>query len=155
MAFPSLGKSNHVVVSASIDFPSNCQRDAPFHRISYDDSHDDLDGLGDYLRDVPCEDIFKLGASAAASEFCEWVQVGIDTHVPHRKYQLNSHSSPWFSATCAAVIVHKNHFFVCTKRINLLVLLIVAKGLLKLPNLHMLIRQNSALLPRNLALKTF
>ena len=27
------------------------------------------------MRDVPCEDIFKLGASAAASEFCEWVQL--------------------------------------------------------------------------------
>ena len=44
------------------------------------------------------EDIFKLGASAAASEFCEWVQVGTDVYVPHRKYQVKSHSSPWFSA---------------------------------------------------------
>ena len=31
MAFPPLGNSDHVVVSVSIDFPSNCQRDAPFH----------------------------------------------------------------------------------------------------------------------------
>ena len=30
MAFPPLGNSDHVV-SVSIDFPSNCQRDAPFH----------------------------------------------------------------------------------------------------------------------------
>ena len=57
------------------------------------------------------EDIFKLGASAAASEFCEWVQVGIDVHIPHRKYQVKSHSSPWFSAACAATMVHRNHFF--------------------------------------------
>ena len=57
------------------------------------------------------EDIFKLGASAAASEFCEWVQVGTDVYVPHRKYQVKSHSSPWFSAACAAAIVHRNHFF--------------------------------------------
>ena len=28
MAFPPLGSSDHVVVSVSIDFPSNCQRDA-------------------------------------------------------------------------------------------------------------------------------
>ena len=28
----------------------------------------------------------KLGASAAASEFCEWVQVGTDVYIPHRKY---------------------------------------------------------------------
>ena len=32
------------------------------------------------------EDIFKLGVSAAAHEFREWVQVGIDVYIPHRKY---------------------------------------------------------------------
>ena len=57
------------------------------------------------------EDIFKLGASASASEFCEWVWVGIDVYITHRKYQLKPHSSPWFSASCAATIVHRNHFF--------------------------------------------
>ena len=36
VAFPPLGNSDHVVVSVSIDFPSNSQRDAPFHRIAYD-----------------------------------------------------------------------------------------------------------------------
>ena len=36
MAFPPLGNSDHVVVSVSIDFPSNSQRDAPFHCIAYD-----------------------------------------------------------------------------------------------------------------------
>ena len=65
----------------------------------------------DHLRDVPWEDIFKLGASAAASKFCEWVQVGIDVYIPHCKYQVKPHSSPWFSAACAAAIVHRNHFF--------------------------------------------
>ena len=63
------------------------------------------------MRDVPWEDIFKLGASAAASKFCEWVQVGIDVYIPHRKYQVKPHSSPWFSAACAAAIVHRNHLF--------------------------------------------
>ena len=63
------------------------------------------------MRDVPWEDIFKLGASAAASEFCEWVQVGIDVYIPHRKYEVKPHSFLWFSAACAAVIVHRNHFF--------------------------------------------
>ena len=57
---------------------TNSQWDATFHRIAYDYSHGDWDGLCDHLRDVPWEDIFKLGAFAAASEFCEWVQVGID-----------------------------------------------------------------------------
>ena len=68
-------------------------------------------GLRDHLRDVPWEDIFKLCASAAASEFCEWVQVRIDVYIPHCKYQAKPYSSPWFSAACAAVIVHRNHFF--------------------------------------------
>ena len=55
-------------------------------------------------------DIFKLCVCAAASKFCEWVQVGIGVHIHHRKYQVKSHSSPWFSAACAAAIVHRNHF---------------------------------------------
>ena len=38
-------------------------------------------------------------------------QVGIDVYIPHRKYQVKPHSSPWFSAACAAAIVHRNHFF--------------------------------------------
>ena len=63
------------------------------------------------MRDVPWEDIFKLGDSTAASEFCEWVQVGIDVYIPHRKYQVIPHSSPWFSAACSAAIVHSSHFF--------------------------------------------
>ena len=111
MAFPSLGKSDHVVVSVSIDFQSHSQRDAPFHRIAYDYSRADWGGLHDHLRDIPWEDIFKLSASAAASEFCEWVQVGIDVYILHRKYHVKPHSSPWFSAACAVAIVHRNHFF--------------------------------------------
>ena len=39
MAFPPLENSDHVVVSVSIDFPSNSQQDAPFHHISYDYPH--------------------------------------------------------------------------------------------------------------------
>ena len=111
VAFPALGDSDHVVVSVSIDFPTNSQQDAPFHCIAYDYSRVDWDGLRDHLRDVPWEDIFELGASAATSEFCGWVQVGIDVYIPHRKYQVKPHSSPWFSAACAAAIVHRNHFF--------------------------------------------
>ena len=110
MAFPQLGNSDHVV-SVSIDFPSNSQQDAPFHCIAYDYSCADWDGLCDHLRDVQWEDIFKLGASAAASKFCEWVQVGIGVNIPHCKYQVKPHSTPWFSAACAAALAHRNHFF--------------------------------------------
>ena len=73
MAFPPSGNSDHVVVSVSIDFPTNSQQDAPLHRIAYDYSRADWDGPRDNLRDVPWEYIFKLGASTAASKFYEWV----------------------------------------------------------------------------------
>ena len=122
MAFPSLGNSDLVVVSVSSDFPSNSQRDALFHRIAYDYSRADWDDLRDYLRDVPWEDIVKLSASATASEFCEWVQIGIDLYIPHRKYQVKPHSSPWFSAAFAAAIVHRNHFFHLYQKDSLLIL---------------------------------
>ena len=117
--------------------------------------------LQDHLRNVTWEDIFKLGASAADSELCEWIQVGIDVYILHRKYQIKFHSSPWFLAAYATAIFHRNHFFICIKRINLLNLkqssdrlVIIAKGFLKLQNLHMLIKQKSPLLSRNLALVT-
>ena len=86
MALLPFGNSDHVVASVSIDFPTNLKQDAPFHRIAYDYSRADWDGFRDHLRDVPWEDIFKLGASVAATGFCEWVQVGIDVYIPHRNY---------------------------------------------------------------------
>ena len=53
-------------------------------------------------------------------------------------------------------------FFICTNRKNLLILkksveklVIAAKVFLKLPNLNMLLKQNSSLLPRKLTLRTF
>ena len=97
--------------SVSIDFPSNSQQDAPFHRIAYDYSCANWFSLCDHLKDVPWEDIFELCASATASEFCEWIQVGIDVYIPHRKYHAKPHSSPWFSLAYADAIVHRNHFF--------------------------------------------
>ena len=111
IAFPPLGNSDHVIASVFIDFPSNSKQDALFHCIPYDYSCADWCGLHYHLRDVPWEDVFKLNVSAAASEFCEWVQVGIDVYVPHFKYQVKPHSFPWFSAAFAAAIVHRNHFF--------------------------------------------
>ena len=71
MVFAPLGNSDHGAVSVSINFPINSKQDTPFHRVAYDYSRADWDGLREHLRDVPWEDIFKLSASAAASEFCE------------------------------------------------------------------------------------
>ena len=109
MAFLSFRNSNHVVASVSIDFPSNSQQDA-LYLMPYDYSCADCDGLCDHLRYVPWEDVIKLSASATASEFCKWAQIGIDVYISHRKYQAKSHSSPWFSAANAAAINHRNHF---------------------------------------------
>ena len=99
------------------------------------------------MRDVKWEDIFILGASAAASEFFEWVQVGIDVYVPHQKYQVKPHLPPWFSVACAAAIVHRNHFFRLYQKDksydSKVQLVIVVKRFLKLPNLYMLIKQES------------
>ena len=69
MVFPPLGNSIYMAVSVSIDFLSNTQVDVSFHCIAYNYSLADWDGLHDRLRDVPWEDIFKLGASDAASDF--------------------------------------------------------------------------------------
>ena len=118
MAFPPSKNSDHAV-SVSIDFPSKSQRDLPFPRIAYDYPCADWNSHRDHLRDVPWEDIFKLSASPAASEFWQRIQVGINVCIPRRKYQVKPHLSPWFSAACAAAIVH-NFFFVCTNRVNFL-----------------------------------
>ena len=72
-AFPPLGNSDHAVVSVFIDFRINSKQDALFHCITYDYSCADWNGLCDNLGDVSWEDIFKLSASAAGSECCEWV----------------------------------------------------------------------------------
>ena len=68
IAFPPL--ENSAFVSVYIDFPIKSKKDVPFHRIAYDYSRADLDGLRDHLRDVLWEDVFKLSASATAGEFC-------------------------------------------------------------------------------------
>ena len=41
---------------------------------------------------------------------------GWNVYISHRKYQVKPHSCPWFSAACAAVIVHRNHFFCLYQR---------------------------------------
>ena len=72
MAYHLLGNSDQVVGSVSIDFLSNSIGNALFHHelITI------LVLIGIVF--VPGEVIFKFSASAAATEFGEWVQVGID-----------------------------------------------------------------------------
>ena len=152
MVHHQVGKSENVLVSNSIGFPSNSKWDSPSHCIAYDYSCTDWGSLWNHLAEVPFQDIFKLSASAAASQFCVEIEVriGIYICIPHHKYQVKPHSSPWFSAAyaaaaAAAAIVHTNQFFVNINRINFLSwkessdrLVILTKGFLKLPNLDVL-----------------
>ena len=85
--FPSNGKFWSCCCLSFHNFPINSKQDALLHCIAYDYSYADWNGLRDHLRDVTREDIFKLSASAEASEFCEWVQVRIDVYIPHQMYQ--------------------------------------------------------------------
>ena len=101
IAFTPLGNSDHVCVSASINFLPNSQGDAQFHWIAYDYSCAYWDGVCDHLRDIPWEDILKLSASSGASEFCGWIHVGTDVYIPHLNFQIIPYSHPWSSAACA------------------------------------------------------
>ena len=96
VAIPPLWNFDHVVVSISIDFPSNSKGIAPSHFTAYDYSRMDWGDLCDHFRDVPWYDIFKLGASAVAAEFYGCFQAGIDVYIPHRVYLVKPHSFPWF-----------------------------------------------------------
>ena len=75
MTFPPLGNSDHVVVSVSIDFPTNSQRDAPFHRIAYDYFRADWDGLRDHLGDVSWRISFNLVLLLLLVNFVGWFRL--------------------------------------------------------------------------------
>ena len=102
ITFPPLGNSDHVVVSVSIDFPINSKQDTPFHRVAYDYSCADWDGLRDHLRNVPWEDIFKLSASAVSGFRLELMYISLVISIRSNLTHLHA---------CAAAIVHRNHFF--------------------------------------------
>ena len=76
MAFTPLRNSDHVVVSVSIDFPSNSKQDVSFHCIAYDYSCADSDDLHDHLRDVPWEDNFKLALVLLLMNFMSGFRLG-------------------------------------------------------------------------------
>ena len=81
-------------------------------------------------------------------------------YIPHRKYQVKPHSYPWFSAACAAAIVHRDHFFNLYQRekssdskVKFRWASNHCKRVLQAVSVHML-KKKSQLLPRNLALMT-
>ena len=107
-------------------------------------------------------DIFKFGASSATSEFCEWIQVGMmymSFIVSFRSSLTYLHGFqllvllPWFIEII---------FFARTNRINLLNLkessdrlVIIAKGFLKLPNLHDAIKAKAFIICQKLGCLNF
>ena len=111
-----------MLLPVSMAFPSNSQWDASFHHIAYDYSHANWDGFLDHLRDVPWEDIFKLGASAAASEFVsgfelELMYIYLIENI--RPSLIHLHG---FQLLVLLLQFIEITFFVCTKRINLPIL---------------------------------
>ena len=100
-------KCYHVVVSLSIIFTTGCPLSLHCLWLFSCWLGQCLWSFGDHFLGR----ISLNSVSATSSEFCEWVQVGIDVYIPRWKYQVKSHSSPWFLAACAATIVHRNHFF--------------------------------------------
>ena len=122
--------------------------DAPFRSTAF---------VYSLLRDFTLEDISKLGTYAAASEFCEWVQYGIDVYICSSLWhQVKPRSSLWFSGPFVAAIAHGNQSqSACTNRINALSPRVIssslvdfAKWFLKLPNLLMLIKHKYFNSPR-------
>ena len=84
--FPPIGKFGLLLSQFPSTFRQTQKWTPLFYCTAYDYSRADWDDLCDHLRNIPSEVIFKLGASTAAAEFCEWVQVVIDVHISHRKY---------------------------------------------------------------------
>ena len=105
VVFTPLKNFGHIVFSVSIDFPSNSNEKAPFRCTALGYSYADWDSLWNYLRDVPWEDVFKLGGPSA--KFCEWIQFRSDIDC---RYKVKPHTSVWFSAAFAATMVQKSHF---------------------------------------------
>ena len=67
--------------------------------------------LNAFMKNVFVDGVNVEGASTASSKFCEWVQVGNDICILHRKCQVKANSSSWFLAACAAAIAHRNNVF--------------------------------------------
>ena len=104
-AFAPLENSDHVVVSVSVDFPSNSQWNAPFHHIAYGYSCADWDGLCDHSRDVPWGISLHPVLLPLLVNFVSGFRLELMyIYIPHLKYQVKPPSSPWFSAACAAAI---------------------------------------------------
>ena len=105
------GRSDHCMVSVSINVQCKKSSDAPFHRTVYRYSKANWDEFRSFMADAPLKHFFKFKVSKAASLITDWVLAGIENFIPHKKYQQKPNSQPWFTPECAAAIAHRNHFF--------------------------------------------
>ena len=83
-------------------------------------------------------------------------------YIPHLKYQAEPHSSPWFSANCAAAIIPRNQFFglyqqnkSSESKVKFRQASNHCKMVLEAAKLPYATKPKCPLLPRNLALKNF
>ena len=113
---------------------------------------------------VPWEYIFKLNASTAASDFCEWVQVGIGVYIPHLKYQVKPPHLLGFQLLVLLpyVVCYRNHFFHLYQKDKYSESKFKfrhgsnhCKRVIEAANLHILIKQKSASFPRSFTFGAF
>ena len=86
-----------MAVSVDVKFVVKSTNEHLYHRTVYSYSKADWDGLRVHLKDMPWLDIFRHDVNYADREITQWVEIGIDCYIPRRKFQLKSHSSPWFT----------------------------------------------------------
>ena len=70
-----LGSQTVILIVLLIDFPTNSQQDAPFHRIAYDYFRADWDGLRDHLGDVSWRISFNLVLLLLLVNFVGWFRL--------------------------------------------------------------------------------
>ena len=110
MTLPPFENSDHVVVSVSIEFPTNWNLDVPFHWIAHDYSHADWDCL------VIIREMFHVRISINSVLLLLLMNFvnGFRLELMYTSLIVSVRSKPlisWFSSACAVAIAHRNHFF--------------------------------------------
>ncbi|XP_047140024.2 probable RNA-directed DNA polymerase from transposon BS [Hydra vulgaris] len=106
-----LGTSDHGLISLKLLSNSSTSSESPYHRTTYNYLKADWDSFRDFLRDGPWVEIFRLPADKCASYITSWIQAGMESFIPSRRFQVKPHSSPWFSSHCAVAISNRNRYF--------------------------------------------
>ena len=105
-----MGNFDRVVISVSIDLPSNSQQDAQFHCLAYDHSRADWDGLHYYLIDVKGRISLNLVLLLLLVNYMSgfMMELMYMLHIVSIRSSL-SHLHGFHLR--AAAIIHRNNFF--------------------------------------------